>query len=192
MVPMVVGVIASLFIAMLCAIVMVVSNSPSDAGVTGTADENLSAPYRVHYQYDWSEEDGTGNYAPITAACDILLKANKVPASRDVISQYVEAGATEALPVSEGLNRVVNPTRIAVPITGANLLFVPAPSIIWLDDGTVHPVVFLYADEATITVADPDSGVSARPFSVTHKQYDAADRQAVYLADRGYTAESDM
>ncbi len=188
--PLILGLFVCLVLLTVCFGTVVAVNAPTDE--PSALDTRLSTPLRVHYMYEWTDDDLAGDYAPVTAACDILLKANRLPDDRDEIAQYVEPGATEALPVSEGLNRILNVTRVAVPIVGSNVMFLPAPSVIWIDDGAVRPVVLLYADEATVTIADPEAGVSAQPFSLLCRQYDAANRQAVYIADRGYTAESDM
>lgn len=158
---------------------------------TDISDRQLSTPYRVHYSYSWEDGDLKGDWSDEVAVSYILLRANKMTMERTDISNRVDGNVyadNRAASLSEALNRLLPVTDVAIP-TNAPLLFLPTPSIIWLNDGVrTKPVVFLYADEATVTVADPDSGVISLPFSETHRQYDAAIRQAIFIADRGYTS----
>ncbi len=151
----------------------------------------LSTPARVHYAYSWDEQkDSIGEYSDTVAATYILLRANGLEEGKDMLSERLE-DTDKAYKLAESINGFVSATDVAVPMTGQNLLFVPAPSLIWIRDGESNrPVVFLYADEATVTIADPYSGLQSYPFSVAHRMYDDAVRQAVYIADRGYTATS--
>lgn len=145
----------------------------------------------IGYEYQWEDGDLQGDYPEELAAAYVLLRAN----GYDDVSKGSLASLPEdddALTVSESLNRIVNgmsaSSEVAVPISGQNLLFIPAPSMVWTDDGgDVHPVVFLYADEATVTVSDPREGVVEHPFSTFSKMYDSAGRQCIYIADRGYS-----
>ena len=146
----------------------------------------------ITYDYKWTDDDLQGDSIDEVATAYILLKANGYDVNRTEFSSV--SPTDKAYQLAETLNPVLNrvsqSSRIAVPITGQNLLYVPAPAIIWIEENEeVRPVVFLYADEATVTVADPSEGVKEYPFSVMHKMYDAAVRQCVYITDRGYLCQ---
>lgn len=86
------------------------------------------------------------------------------------------------------VNNVSSTHAVVVPIVSQNLLFTPAPSIVWLkDERTIRPVLFVSANESEVTYYDPTSGEQTTlGFSSFHKMYDEAERQCVYIAPRGY------
>lgn len=146
------------------------------------------------YDYEWDESDARGDSTRNAAAAYVLLRANGYTIDRDELDSDIPEDA-EAPGVSETLNPILNrlsdTSKVSVPIVGQNLLFVPAPSIVWIaDDIGYRPVVFLHADEATATVSDPEKGeVEEHPFSVFQRMYANADSQCVYIADRGYRSQ---
>lgn len=185
-----------LFIFSLAFVAAGVSCKMMTAGSESKPVEQLTDPGNTSYSFEWSDDDYRGDYSEIAAASYILMQANGLAGDKGTIAGYLDNKVSSddyALTTSQGLNWLIHATtKVAVPIQGSNILFLPAPSLIWIADGdTTKPVVFLYADEASITIADPDAGVTTKPFSVLSKQYGEAGRQAVYLANRGYTAASD-
>lgn len=141
------------------------------------------------YDYQWEDGDYQGDYPEESAAVYILLRANGYEVSKEDLSTIPTDD--NALGISENLNRIVNgvsdSSKVALPVSGLNLVFLPAPSMIWIDqDGDVYPVVYLFSDDSKVTVSNPREGIREYPFSVFHKMYDSAERQCIYIADRGF------
>lgn len=92
----------------------------------------------------------------------------------------------ELIPV---VNNNSSTTKVVVPILDQNLLFVPAPSAVMIVmNGQIIPMLFIKADEATVTAYNPiTSNVVDYPFTTFSKSYDEAGRQCIFITDRGYT-----
>ena len=106
--------------------------------------------------------------------------------------------------VVETAKRFVPVEKTAVNLSGTNLVYLPAPCVVWVTMGLEEPmhsgyeqggyellwnphcVVLLAAGEATVTCIDPLEGVMTYPFSKFNAAYMANGSQAVYIADRGY------
>ena len=149
-----------------------------------------AAPYRLHYAWNWDDEDHSDNgYNDLVQCAHILMEARGDDLDRSPLAEGLSSvdGGNLAVSTAECLNRTIESTFVAVPIAYDYIQFLPAPCIVWIDDGEVRPVVFLWADEALAEIADPRAGIVDLGFSELSRLYDAAARQGVYVADRGYT-----
>lgn len=147
---------------------------------------------RLSYDYTWTDYDLLSDSTSTVASCDILLRIHGLDIPRDAIEgAIVEEGDTSD-GVADGLNSLLDPSHVAVDIQYTRLQWLPGPSIVWMkmEDGAVNAVVFLYADEEEVVVSDPSSGVVTYGFSDFEKQYDFANRAAVYICARGYEPQS--
>lgn len=109
--------------------------------------------------------------------------------------------------VVETAKRFIPVEKTVVDVSGTQLVYLPAPCVVWVTMGLGEPmeseyvqdgyellwnphcVTLLAADEATVTCIDPLEGVMTYPFSKFNAAYMANGKQAVYIADRGYMPE---
>ena len=109
--------------------------------------------------------------------------------------------------VVDTAKRFIPVEKTVVDVSGTQLVYLPAPCVVWVTMGleepiesayeqdgytvlwNTHCVTLLYADEATVTCIDPLEGVVTYPFSKFNTAYMANGKQAVYIADRGYMPE---
>lgn len=148
---------------------------------------------RLEYTYSWTDNDRRGEDSSTVAACDILMRIHGLDVGRDKIAHSIEqnGGETATENVALALDYLVDPSHVCVDIQYTMLQWLPGPCVAWTkdDSGLVKAVVFLYADESTVMVADPSEGVVTYGFSEFQKLYDFAGRSAVYICPRGYEPE---
>ena len=147
---------------------------------------------RLSYNYTWTDHDLLSDSTSTVASCDILLRIHGLDIPRDAIEGAIGEEGDTSDGVADGLNSLLDPSHVAVDIQYTRLQWLPGPSIVWMKtaDGAVNAVVFLYADETEVVVADPSSGVVTYGFSDFEEQYDFANRASVYICARGYESQS--
>lgn len=153
---------------------------------------NDSVP-RLDYTYSWTDNDWQGDVTSTVAACDILLRIHGIDVGRERVAESIEQNGGEDATenVALALNYLVDPSHVCVDIQYTMLQWLPGPSVVWTKDdgGHTKAVVFLYADESTVQVADPAEGLVTYGFTEFQKLYDFGNRAAVYICARGYEPE---
>lgn len=120
------------------------------------------------------------------AAASMLLQLNGIDVAEDdlYLTMCLASSADE---VAEAINQFVPTDRVCVPLDGTNLLYLPGPSIVWIDE---KPVVFVYADEARVQAWEIENIGLEEPtkygFSDFERKYELSGRKAVCLMKRGY------
>lgn len=130
------------------------------------------------------------NEDELRTSVDHLFQYNGFDTDNIDLSELVITDKAKEL--SDSLIYTVNTASdthsVVVPIADQNLLFVPAPSVIWIDnENHLLPTVFISANESEVQAYDPTSDeIVIYPFTSFQKMYDKAGRQCVYIAPRGY------
>ena len=118
-----------------------------------------------------------------------LLKINGYgPTGRDIpdIPSGCDSETFTKL-LNESIEGTFNGDKVILNLDHQDVRYLPSPSVVWLNDnGSTHPVIFLYIDNDTVTVSDTTRGMVKYPMEEFDRIYRDAGSQSVFISDRGY------
>lgn len=139
------------------------------------------------YVWDGSMEvvSSQGNVA---AATDVAFDIEGLPGDGPLRFAIAECDGDIPRVVAVA-NSFLPSDYVMLDITGTDLLYLPAPSVVEISGKWV---VFVDADESHVTVIDPSVGYVDYGFREFQTAYAGDGLVAMHLTDRGYAPETDI